>query len=269
MTDASAPRHPSAGNLGARPAVVRDGEVPAALPPGSFPHGADLATDVLQLGPDLDHESLTKLVGDVAGKRVLDLGCNGGAASLFFAERGAKVIAVDAVADRLGRARSAAERAGTHIELHHSDLAELAFVRADTVDLVVSVYALSEVDDLNRVFRQVHRVLRQEAPLLLSLPHPAGLLVDLEDDEGGGDPHSLARSYFERGSHPWRAGGTEGVTHAHTISDVFTALSRAGFRVDTLLEPKPQAAGTTSRHWQEHFDLLPPTLVIRARKQGI
>src|SRR5690606_28680067 len=39
----SAPRrHPSAGNLDARPTLVRSGEAPAPLPPASFPHGADL-----------------------------------------------------------------------------------------------------------------------------------------------------------------------------------------------------------------------------------
>jgi hypothetical protein len=50
-----------------------------------------------------------RLVGDVKGKRVLDLGCGTGDAAITFAKRGAVVIAVDPSVERLGRAR---ERAG-------------------------------------------------------------------------------------------------------------------------------------------------------------
>ena len=59
------------------------------------------------------------------------------------------------------------------VELHHGDLHELAWLRADGIDMALSAYGLATVTDLPRVLRQVHRVLRQEAPLVLSLPHPA------------------------------------------------------------------------------------------------
>jgi hypothetical protein len=38
--------------------------------------------------------------------------------------------------------------------LHQSDLADLAFLRNASIDLVVSVFALAAVDDLDRVFRK-------------------------------------------------------------------------------------------------------------------
>ena len=61
-TRRSARRHPSAGNLDSRPALVRDGETPAPLPPASFPHGTEGRTDAVQLGPDLDDETLQRQI---------------------------------------------------------------------------------------------------------------------------------------------------------------------------------------------------------------
>jgi SAM-dependent methyltransferase len=256
-------RHPSAGNLDARPALVRDGRPPALLPPASFPHGAEPERDTVRFGPDLDHPALARLIGPVEGKRVLDLGCGAGGAALALARRGARVIAVESSTARLAQARAAADLAEVKIEFHHSDLADLAFLRADGVDLALSVYALAGVQDLGRVFRQVHRVLRPDAALLFSLPHPLASMLELEGD----DPPFLTRTAW--GDHPiaWRAGGDEGVTHVHQTGDVFTTLSRSNFRVDTLLEPPPQP-DSASIHRSPLVDWVPSTLVVRGRKVG-
>ena len=82
------------------------------------------------------------------------------------------MIGVDESSDQIAEARHAAEHEGVKLELHHAPLAELAFVRADTIDAVVSAFGLAAVDDLDRVFRQVDRVLRPEHHFVLSLPHP-------------------------------------------------------------------------------------------------
>ena len=79
---------------------------------------------------------------------MLDLGCGAGAASVALARRGARVIAVEASTARLAQARPAADLAEVKIEFHHSDLADLAFVRADSIELVIAVYSLAGVQDL-------------------------------------------------------------------------------------------------------------------------
>ena len=94
---------------------------------------------------------------------MLDLGCGAGCGLGRHGPRGARVIAVESSTARLTRARAAAELAEVHVEFHHSDLADLAFVRADSIDAALAVYSLSRVQDLGRVFRQLHRVLPPEA----------------------------------------------------------------------------------------------------------
>lgn len=260
------PRHPSAGNLGMRPALVRDDVGPHRLPPASFPHGAEPARDVVRLGPDLDDEALERLVGPVEGKRVLDLGCGAGATSIALARRGARVTAVESSTARLAQARAAAELAEVRVELHHSDLADLAFVRADTVDLVIAVYSLAAIQDLGRVFRQVHRVLTPGSALLMSLPHPFSTMLEVDPDEPQPSPY-LTRTAWSAAPVAWRAAGDEGVTHVHQIGDLYTTLSRSNFRVDTLLEPDPLPR-SEGIHSSALTAWVPSTIVVRARKLG-
>lgn len=213
----------------------------------------------LAYGPGIPGEADLRLLGPLEGKRVLGLGCRRPEPIVAVAEAGARVIAVDHSSVRVDRTRQAAESAGHRLELHRADLADLAFLRADSIDVALSVYALAEVEDLNRVFRQVHRILAPGAPLVFSLPHPAAAMVG---PIGQGGAPALARSYFDPA--PLAEGPGPGPDHPHTIGAVFTSLSRAGFRLDVLLEPAPAGDDpvTAPRAW------APPTLLVRARKEG-
>ncbi|HEX4866586.1 MAG TPA: class I SAM-dependent methyltransferase [Acidimicrobiales bacterium] len=227
------------------------------------PAGAELPTDVVTYGHDIAREDTLKLLGHLEAKRVLDLGCGAGSNAIALARAGAKVIAVDSSADQIADARAACEREGVKVELHHAPLAELAFVRADTVDAVVSAYGLATVTDVDRVFRQVDRVLKPEHHFVLSLPHPAFALIDPDDPE-----RRVRRSYWDTA--PVAASGPDQPGDVpRTISGLFTALGRANFRVDMVLEPEPTTNGPRSRSWTEAMRYVPATLVIRARKQGI
>jgi ubiquinone/menaquinone biosynthesis C-methylase UbiE len=220
------------------------------------PAGRDLPTDVVSYGYDIAREDSLKLLGHVEGKRIIDLGCGAGHNAIALARQGAKVIGVDESSDQIAEARSAAEREGVKLELHHAPLAELAFIRADTIDAVVSAFGLTAVEDIDRVFRQVDRVLRPEHHFVLSVPHPAFALIHPDDPE-----RRVHRTYWD--SAPLR----EGVPR--TISALFTSLSRANFRIDTVLEPQPSVAGPRSGRWVDSMRYVPATLIIRARKQGI
>ncbi len=215
-----------------------------------------MAIDVVRYGPDIPTEEDLKLLGHLEGKRVLELG-TGAQASIAFAKLGAHTIAVDSSPERLAELRRRADAEEVKVELHESDLADLAFVRADSIDVAFSSYALDAVEDLNRVFRQVHRVLRQECPLVFSVSHPAYAMID----DTAEDPLLVRRSYFER--------STDGEPPHRTISELYTGLVRANFRVDAILEPGPAPGGPRSPEWHDAFKYVPRTLIIRARKEGL
>lgn len=220
--------------------------------------------DTVVYGEATPSEDSLKLLGSVEGSRVLDLGCGSGSNAVALARHGAKVIGVDPSADRLASARDLAEASEVRVELHQANLAELAFLRSDSIDAVISVMALAEVDDLARVFRQVHRVLKPGAPLVVSLPHPAFSMFDPTAE----DPLRAVRAYDQTDPVPWSPDGDVMVTdHPRTIAAVFTTLLRASFGVDQVLEPTARPGGAPHLA-SDLARLVPPTLLIRARKQG-
>ncbi|HEX6421106.1 MAG TPA: class I SAM-dependent methyltransferase [Acidimicrobiales bacterium] len=225
--------------------------------------GVALDADAVRYGPGIPTERDLRLLGRVDGRRILELSCGAGANTVALAKAGARVVAVDDVAGNVADTRDRATRAEVRVETHQAPLAELAFVRADTIDAALSVYGLATVDDLDRVFRQVHRVLRSDRPFVFSLPHPAFVMLD----PSGGEP-VIRRPWWEAGAVAWSVGdGRPGPDRAVTLSVLFAGVNRAGFAIDALLEPQADRAAAGGA-WSDAMLWVPPTLVVRARKLG-
>ena len=225
---------------------------------------AQITTATAHYGPDIPTEAELRLLGDLKGRRVLELGCGAAQSSIAFARSGATAIGVDVSAAQLEHGRRLAEQAEVRVELRQGDMADLAFLRADSIDLAFSSYAFQYVEDLNRVFRQVHRVLRVGAPLVFSLPHPAYSVLG----EQSGIPPRVERSYFDRSPERYEWDGVTFTAHHHTFADLYMGLSRSSYRVDLVLEPEPIAGAPRSWFWNEAMEWVPRTLIVRARKEG-
>lgn len=204
-----------------------------------------------------------RLLGPVSGKRVLDLGCGGGQSAIACAKQGAIAIGVDISVEQLAFARRLVEQEEVRVELKHGDLAELAFQRAETIDIAFSSFALQYVPDLNRVFRQVHRVLKPQGFFVFSIPHPASHLAGkavsptAQAGQLSLEPQAteVTRGYFDRS--PLEDSGSGIVEYPRSVSDIYMGLTRSGFRVDVLLEPD---TGADSQ--------LPQALIVRGRKES-
>lgn len=201
---------------------------------------ADRPIDHVDLGLGAEAALDRRLIGHVAGRRILELGCGQGHAAVGLALRGARVTAIDEDVNQLRAARELAIHHETTVEFHQTQLAELAFMAAEGIDLAISVTSLCYVEDLDRVIRQVHRVIKPGGHLLISLPHPAALCADPDN------PALTIR--------PWTGDSPINGRHIHTVESIVSSMCRAKFVVDTLLE----------RHIED--DPLPATLLVRSRK---
>jgi SAM-dependent methyltransferase len=184
----------------------------------------------INYGPDTPGDAELRLCGDVAdGRRTVELGISPWFNSIAFARAGAKSIAVDTDLDRIAETRRRAAAAAVQVQCLETDLADLGDVASASCDVVLAAHTIDGVDDLGRLLRQVHRILKPSMALVLSMPHPcAGISAELPSGTG-----------------------------SRTIGGWFTALTRANFRVDQLLE-----LGATARR------PAPMTLILRARKEG-
>lgn len=236
-------------------------------------HGPDyqsasaIPIDVLY-GPGSPNESVLGLIGSVEGKRVLELGCGGGQASIAFAKQGALVTAVDIAASEIEFAKRLAEENGVGIEFHERDMADLSPIPSLSQDIVFSACAVSYLDDLELCFREVHRVLVHGGLFVLSGGHPFGFVVDSAT-------LTVKRSYADVGK---RVEGEEtGCAFAsvhRTLSDYFNGLVDAGFVVDRLIEPDSRER-FDSDPWFDLWDntaerlrVIPGTFILRSHKVG-
>ena len=187
--------------------------------------------NVVSYGAGIPGEDRLRLIGDVSGHRVIELGIAGNGVAL--ARRGAKAIALDPDPDRIADLRAAAIAAGVAVECHHGELADLGFAPSGTIDVVIANHTLDDEDDLSRTLRQVHRVLKPGAPFVISLAHPFS-------DLGG--TGTAGRRYGDDG---------------RTIGELLTALARTNFRIEAFHELGMDEATP-----------VPTTLVVKTRKEG-
>lgn len=188
-------------------------------------------------GDNVADDAELRLCGDLAGKRVLELGVSSTSNAITAALAGAKAIALDPSADKIARLRAAAEEHEVKVECHHGELADLGMAMSSSIDLVVAAHSLGTVDDLPRLLRQVHRVLKLGGPFVVAMHHPVAAMFD------GADP--IARRPY----------GAEGIT----FGDLYMAFERTNFHLDAIYE-------LSSRHVRD--TVAPSVLVLRARKEG-
>ena len=211
--------------------------------PSASPIGHTGGMHSVWFGRGVADDSEFRLCGDLTGKRTLELGVGPTPPSIppnavTLALAGAKAIAVDPSADRIASLRHRADEAEVRVECHQSELAELGFVTSGSIDLVLATQTLDDIDDLPRLLRQVHRVLKPGSSFVVALTHPVAAMFDA----------GVSAPQHRYGQ------------NTRSISELYMSFERSNFRLDVLLEVAPLAVSEP---------LAPTVLLMRARKQGI
>jgi len=113
-------------------------------------------------------------VGDVRGLSVLDLGCGTGRHTVWLAEAGASVTAVDFSEGMLAEARRKPGMESVHFVAH--DLHQPMPISNDSFDLVVSGLVLEHLREVGSFFAEISRVLKPGGRAVVSAMHPSMFL---------------------------------------------------------------------------------------------
>ena len=218
---------------------------------------AALRRDDSGLNSAIEHPALSVLLPDMAGLRVIDLGCGFGAACRDFAEAGASsVVGVDPSERMLDVARQIDHPSVTFVQ----GFAEDVDFPTGSVDLVVSSLALHYVEDLDALFTRIWAWLDPRGLLVFSMEHP----VITASPDGRNDAGWLVHDYFNRGRRDtsWFVNGV--AKYHRTLGDVVAALTSAGFVLEALVEPEPSRQSVAERPSLAIHQERPSLLAVRA-----
>jgi malonyl-CoA O-methyltransferase len=166
----------------------------------------------------LEEPWVDKLLGDVRGLAMVDVGCGTGRHALRLAAAGANVHALDFSEAMLARARTKAARLPIVFQTH--DLAQPLPFADDTFDRVVCGLVIDHIADLVSLFREMHRVCRPTGFVVISVMHPAMML----------------RGVQARFKDPSSGREIRPASVPNQLSDYVMATAQAGFTFDHMSE---------------------------------
>ncbi len=140
---------------------------------------SEFEPDVLMTSPTSpETRYVLEAMGDLAGKRILDLGCGIGESAVFFAKQGAKVTACDVSFKLIEGVRKLAELHHVDIEAVACKLEKLPFSNGE-FDLVFAQGALFEAEVIP-VMLELERVLKSGGKAYIMEPLRKDPLVSVD-----------------------------------------------------------------------------------------
>jgi ubiquinone/menaquinone biosynthesis C-methylase UbiE len=198
----------------------------------------------------LEEPRVQSAIGQVGGRRVLDLGCGTGRHATWLAAAGAAVTAVDFSE---GMLRAAREKPGAAtIEFVRHDLRHPLPFSDESFDVVVSGLVLEHLRDLRAFFREAHRVTRVGGRAIVSGMHPAMFL----------------RGSQARFTDPASGEVVQPGSIAHQVGEITMAALTAGFHVDAIHECSPDRQFAQQFPRAEKYIDWPMLVVVELQRPG-
>ena len=241
-----------------------DGEAPAY----QAEHGDFLGDADLLWCPEGLREADARLLDDVRGRDVLEIGCGAAQGARWVVGEGARVTAFDVSYGQLVESRRLDASTGIAVDrLVQADAQRLPF-RDASFDVVMSAFGgIPFVADSAGAMREVCRVLRPGGRFVFSVTHPVRWVFP--DDPGPGGL-TVQQSYFDRTPYVEvdETGQAAYVEHHRTAGDRVRELVGAGLVLDDLVEPEwPEGHDREWGQWSPlRGRLLPGTSIWVAHR---
>lgn len=182
-------------------------------------------------------------LGDVKGKKVLCLASGGGQQGPVFAALGADVTVIDNSTAQLAQDKMVAERDGLTINLEQGDMRDLSRFADGSFDLIFHPVSNLFIDDVTKVWRECHRVLKKGGVMLAGFCNPLLFIFDMDGWEKGtleikysipySDLDQLPREQLQK-----RMDDNEPLEFGHSLESQIGGQIEAGFAITGFYEDK-------------------------------
>jgi SAM-dependent methyltransferase len=217
------------------------------------------------LNEDLERPAIIRLLPDVAGADVLDIGCGDGALGRWLASQGARhVLCTDPSARMLALAAGDAHPRVRYCRASAESLA----LAPKCLDLVVSSLALHYVAEYDTLIRRIAGWLRPGGHLAYSVEHPICTARDpmtgwIAAGEGTVWP---VDDYARETTRTQQWLGAVVTKHHRRLATLIGGVLAAGLILTGIDEPSPDEHALGRRPDLVDHRRRPPLLIIRAKK---
>jgi SAM-dependent methyltransferase len=212
----------------------------------------------------LERPIFLDLLGDVRGKRVLDLGCGDGLFGFDLLSAGCQsYVGIENSPQMVAVAREVLDQ--TQGRVIQTGIEDWDYPAAH-YDLVISRLALHYVADLPAVFGKVKATLVPGGRFIFSTVHPVITSCDRSRAGGGAREDWIVDDYFATGPRQVFFMGDYVEQYHRTVEDIFTSLQNAGFAIEHLRESRPRPEQFTDRAMYERRRRIPLFLFLSGKK---
>lgn len=211
---------------------------------------------------------LKRFFPELSGKRVLDLGCGYGWHCKYAAECGAEsVLGIDLSVRMIAEAKK--RNADEKIRYEVCGLDSYSYPEQE-YDLVISNLVLHYIEDLDEVYRKVHRTLKRDGVFIFNIEHPVftgSVNQEWICDEEGRPKYWPVDRYFYPGERVTNFLGQAVVKQHHTLTQILMGLIGCGFEIEAVEEAMPAPETLTIPGMADEMR-RPMMLLVRAKKVG-
>jgi SAM-dependent methyltransferase len=211
---------------------------------------------------------LQPLFPDLAGKKVLDLGCGYGWHCKYAIECGASsVLGIDLSEKMIETAKE--KNADERITYQVCGLDTYDYPE-NTYDCVVSNLVLHYIDDLDFIYKNIYRTLTKSGFFLFNIEHPVftgSVNQDWIYDSNGKALYWPVDNYFYSGMRKTHFLGQDVMKQHHTLTEILNGLVKAGFSIEAVEEAMPEQSMMDIPGMKDQMR-RPMMLLVKAKKNS-
>ncbi len=200
------------------------------------------------------------LLKNVKGKKILDLGCGSGIYAKILKKRGAKVFGID-ISEKM---IEIAKREVKDVDFRVGSVYKLPY-KSEYFDLVLSSLTVDHFKDLNKAFKEIHRVLKKNGVFIFSISNPLSDVVKGFFYKKKYRP----RSYFKEGKvyTNWSIFKIKMLFYRYTFQTYIRTLIKNGFNIEDFVDAKSlENLKKVNPLWYKVAIKIPIISVFKVRK---